>query len=65
MAKFGQGTLRSPALQRILPTLEFDDLAAATYGSIVAAVGYSRRRLLDRMIPDDFSDVPGLTLCAW
>lgn len=63
-----------------IPTLAFDDLAAQTYGAIVASVGYSRRKLLDRMIaaqalvhratlvtlnPHDFSDVPGLSLLAW
>ena len=71
---------RLDVLLEAIPTLAFDDLAAATYGSIVAAAGYSRRKLLDRMIaaqalvhraelvtlnPNDFSDVPGLTLCAW
>jgi tRNA(fMet)-specific endonuclease VapC len=71
---------RLDLLLSAIPTLAFDDLAAATYGSIVAASGYSRLKLLDRMIasqalvhraelvtfnPDDFSDVPGLTLCAW
>jgi predicted nucleic acid-binding protein len=49
-------------------------------GTMVASAGYSRRRLLDRMIeaqalvhraslitfnPDDFSDVRGLPLLAW
>ena len=56
-----------------IPALAFDDLAAKTYGAIVASAGYSRRKLLDRMIaaqalvhratlvtfnPDDFSDIP-------
>lgn len=63
-----------------IPTLAFDDLAAETYGTIVASAGYSRRKLLDRMIAaqalahratlvtmnaDDFSDVPGLSVLAW
>ena len=63
-----------------IPALAFDDLAAKTYGAIVASVGYSRRKLLDRMIaaqalvhratlitfnPDDFADVPGLSSLAW
>lgn len=63
-----------------IPTLAFDDAAASVYGTIVAAAGYSRRKLLDRMIAaqavlhratlvtfdvDDFNDVPGLALLAW
>lgn len=63
-----------------IPILAFDDLAAETYGSIVASAGYSRRKLLDRMIaaqalvhratlvtmnPTDFADVPGLSLLTW
>ncbi len=71
---------RFDVLLSAIPTLAFDDLAAAMYGSIVSAAGYSRRKLLDRMIaaqalvhraelvtlnPNDFSDVPGLVLRAW
>jgi len=63
-----------------IPTLDFDAAAADAYGAIVAHVGYSRRKLLDRMIAaqalvhratvvtlnaDDFGDVPGLQLLAW
>ena len=63
-----------------IPVLAFDDLAVMTYGAIVASAGYSRRRLLDRMIaaqalvhratlvtsnPDDFTDVPSLSLLVW
>ena len=63
-----------------IPTLAFDELAADTYGAIIASTGYSRRKLLDRMIaaqalvhratlvtfnPDDFADVPGLPLLVW
>jgi tRNA(fMet)-specific endonuclease VapC len=63
-----------------LPCLAFDDAAAERYGAIVANAGYSRRKLLDRMIAaqalvhratlitfnvDDFADVPGLKLRAW
>ena len=63
-----------------IPALAFDALAAETYGDIVASAGYSRRKLLDRMIAaqalvhratlvtfnqDDFSDVLGLSLLVW
>ena len=62
-----------------IPTLAFDDAAADAYGSIVAHAGYSRRKLLDRMIAAqalvhramwvtldaaDCGDVPGLQLGA-
>jgi len=85
------GVYREPAYARIrrsrldailaaIPTLAFDDAAARTYGAIVASAGYSRRKLLDRMIaaqalvhratlvtlnPDDVSDIPGLALLGW
>jgi predicted nucleic acid-binding protein len=76
-------TLRRARLDEMLsaiPSLAFDDVAADAYGKIVASAGYSRRKLLDRMIaahalvhrctlvtlnPDDFSDIPGLQLLAW
>jgi predicted nucleic acid-binding protein len=63
-----------------LPVLAFDDAAADAYRRIVEAAGYSRRKVIDRMIaaqalahraalvtmnPDDFRDVPGLELVAW
>lgn len=63
-----------------IPTLAFDDSAAAAYGQICAAVGYSRRKLLDRMIAAqalmhratlitrnaaDFADVDGLAIEEW
>jgi tRNA(fMet)-specific endonuclease VapC len=66
---------RLDAMLSAIPALAFDDLAA-----IVASAGYSRRKILDRMIaaqalvhratlvtfdPDDFSDVPGLSSLAW
>lgn len=85
------GVYREPAYVRLrrarldavlgaIPTLAFDDLTADMYGQIVAHAGYSRRKLLDRMIaahalvhhatlvtlnPADFADVPGLELLAW
>lgn len=63
-----------------LPCLAFNDDAAGRCGAIVAYAGYSRRKLLDRMIAAqalvhratlitfnaaDFDDVPGLKLRAW
>lgn len=63
-----------------IPALAFDDAAANAYGGIVAHAGYSRRKLLDRMIAaqalvhhavlvtlngDDFRDVVGLQVEAW
>ena len=85
------GVYRDPAFRRVrrarldamlaaLPTLAFDDAAAEAYGAIVANAGYSRRKLLDRMIAaqalvhraslvtmngGDYADVPGLSLVAW
>jgi predicted nucleic acid-binding protein len=71
---------RLDAMLAAIPAVSFDNAAAETYGSIVASAGYSRRRLLDRMIaaqalvhratlvtmnPEDFADVPELTLLAW
>ncbi|MEO5815284.1 MAG: PIN domain-containing protein [Gemmatimonadaceae bacterium] len=67
---------RLDALLRAIPTLAFDDAAADVYGEIIAKEGYSRRKLLDRMIaaqvivhratlvtmnPIDFAGIAGLT----
>ena len=78
-----QAGIRRPRLDAILaalPVLAFDDAAADSYRQIVEAVGYSRRKLLDRMIAaqalvhrativtlnaGDFRDVPGLELLSW
>ncbi|MFI4974419.1 MAG: PIN domain-containing protein [Caulobacterales bacterium] len=78
-----QAALRRPRLDAILaalPVLPFDSDAADAYRRIVEAAGYSRRKLLDRMIAaqalvhhatlvtmnaDDFRDVPGLVLLEW
>lgn len=63
-----------------MPILAFGDAEADAYRGIIAAAGYSRRKLLDRMIaaqalvhratlvtqnPADFQDIPGLELLAW
>jgi tRNA(fMet)-specific endonuclease VapC len=71
---------RLDAILAAIPTVSFDDAAADAYGDIVARAGYSRRKLLDRMIAaqalvhrstlvtinaGDYADVPGLALLAW
>lgn len=63
-----------------IPVLPFDDPAADRYREIVADAGYSRRKLLDRMIAAqalanrsvlatmnvaDFNDIPGLKVVDW
>lgn len=71
---------RLDAILAAVPTLAFDDVAAEAYGAIVASAGYSRRKLLDRMIAaqalvhratlitrnaGDYADIPELALLAW
>ncbi|MGI8508165.1 MAG: PIN domain-containing protein [Gemmatimonadaceae bacterium] len=71
---------RLDAMLTAIPTLAFDDAAADAYGGIVARAGYSRQKLLDRMIAaqalvhratlvtlnaSDFADVVGLDLLGW
>jgi tRNA(fMet)-specific endonuclease VapC len=75
-------TIRQRRLDKLLagtPTLDFGKAEAVAYGQIVAQIGYSRRKVIDRMIaaqaivigatlvtlnPDDFSDIPDLNLLA-
>ena len=71
---------RLDLLLAAIPTLAFDDEAADAYAAIVAHAGYSRRKLLDRMIAaqalvhratlvtmnlGDFADIPTLDVRAW
>ena len=71
---------RLDAILAALPAIAFDDSAAEAYGAIVASAGYSRRKLLDRMIAaqalvhraslvtmnaGDYADIPDLALVAW
>jgi predicted nucleic acid-binding protein len=72
--------VRLESMLRTLPTVPFDDTAADAYREILNVVGFSRRKVLDRMIAaqalvrratlvtlnaDDFRDVPGLSLLEW
>jgi tRNA(fMet)-specific endonuclease VapC len=71
---------RLDTLLRAVPVLAFDDATADAYAAIVANAGYSRRKLLDRMIAAhalvhratlvtmnaaDFSDIAGLEMRVW
>lgn len=71
---------RLDRMLRTISTLAFDNAAATAYGKIVATLGYSRRKVIDRMIAAqalahdaalatlnaaDFSGIPGLKLLAW
>lgn len=72
--------LRLDKLLTIVRVLPFEGAVASRYGEIVRDIGYSRRKLLDRMMaahalvhgiplatlnPADFSDIPGLQVEAW
>ena len=71
---------RISVLLKRLKVLAFDSAAAIAYEAIVAKTGFSRRKILDRMIAaqalavgatlvtlnvEDFADVPGLKLLGW
>lgn len=74
---------RRTSIDTLMASLEiipFDYAATSAYGRIIAATGYSRSRLLDRMIAataivhgltlitangSDFHDIPGLKLEIW
>ena len=72
--------LRLDGILRRIPVLAFGEAEADAYRAIVESVGFSRRKLLDRMIaaqalvhratlvtqnPADFQDIPGLELEVW
>ena len=71
---------RLDTLLSAIPVLAFNAASAEAYAAIVARAGYSRRKLLDRMIAahalvhratlvtmnaDDFRDIVGLEILAW
>ena len=68
------------AMLTSLPVLDFDFEMAETSGAILETTGFSRRKIVDRMIAatalvegltlittngDDFRDVPGLEMVEW
>lgn len=68
------------AILATLPVLPFDEACVAAYRRIVEEAGFSRRKVIDRMIAatalvhglrlvtlngPDFADVPGLDLEVW
>ena len=72
--------VRVDVILATIPVLPFDDEAAVAYGGIVNALGYSRRKMLDRMIAAqalvrraplvtmngaDFRGIPGLGVIEW
>jgi predicted nucleic acid-binding protein len=76
----GPRRLAVDALLAQLTTIDFDRNMAIIYGRIVSQAGFSRRKVIDRMIaatalqhdlrlitcnPADFQDVPGLVVEAW
>ncbi len=76
-------TVRRLLLDELYATLnivDFGQSEAARYGEIVAALGFSRSKIIDRMIaaqaimagatlatlnPRDFRDIPGLKIEDW
>lgn len=79
----GEADLRRERLAALLEVVDvrpFDRRDADAYGRIISALGFSRRKVLDRMIAaqalvdnatlvtlngDDFRDIPGLALQEW
>jgi predicted nucleic acid-binding protein len=71
---------RVDAILASIPALAFDNSSADAYRAIIARAGYSRRKMLDRMIAaqavvhsaalvtmnaSDFADIPDLQILAW
>lgn len=72
--------MRIDALNRAFPSLQFGERDLAEYRSTISHSGYSRRKLIDRLIgaqakaigatlvtlnPHDFHDIPNLKVLAW
>jgi tRNA(fMet)-specific endonuclease VapC len=71
---------RLAVLLRTIPVVGFDQAVVEAYGEMISALGFSRRRVLDRLIAatalvhdltlvttngPDFRDIPGLKLEVW
>lgn len=71
---------RLDVLLAFIPVLAFEDVNARRYGDILAELGFSRRKILDRMIgahalslkaklitlnPNDFQEIQGLEVIGW
>jgi len=71
---------RLDAILATFPVLDFDSACADAYRQIVSVAGYSRRKVVDRMIAaqaiahraefitmnaPDFRNIPGLRMIAW
>jgi predicted nucleic acid-binding protein len=79
-AEIVQRRHRLDLLLSAVTVLDFDQASADAYRAIIGTAGFSRRKVLDRMIAAqalasnatlitrnaiDFRDIPGLTLVEW
>ena len=79
-AKSAERRARLDLMLAAIPVVPFGEAAAAAYGVIVNAMGYSRRKMIDRMIAaqaivhrsplitlngNDFRGIPSLRLVEW
>ena len=75
-----QRRVRLDALMEVIEVMDFNEEMATIYGQIVARSGYSRRKIIDRMIAStalihdltlittngaDFADIDGLKMEIW
>jgi tRNA(fMet)-specific endonuclease VapC len=75
-----QRRVRLDALLEVMDVIDFNTVMAGIYGQIVANCGYSRRKIIDRMIAatalvtdftliktngENFADIEGLKLQIW
>jgi tRNA(fMet)-specific endonuclease VapC len=79
-AMMAQRRVRLDALLQLLDVLDFTSEMAEVYSAIVAQTGFSRRKIIDRMIAatalahdltvittngEDFADIEGLQMEIW